>query len=83
MERRAVTLDDTIARILRELFGVGDGSLSEQTTPGEIPGWDSLANVNVMFALERELGVRLDDADFAPVRDIGELKARLRRHGAT
>lgn len=78
-----MTLDDTVARIVRELFGLGDGTLSDQTTPGEIPGWDSLANVNVMFALESELGVRLDDADFVPVRDIGELKARLRRHGVS
>jgi acyl carrier protein len=78
-----MTLDDTVARIVRELFGLGDGTLSDQTTPREIPGWDSLANVNVMFALESELGVRLDDADFAPVRDIGELKARLRRHGVS
>jgi acyl carrier protein len=78
-----MTLDDTVARIVRELFGLGHGTLSDQTTPGEIPGWDSLANVNVMFALESELGVRLDDADFTPVRDIGELKARLRRHGVS
>jgi acyl carrier protein len=78
-----VTLDDTIARVVWDLFGVAGDTLSDEATPGEIPGWDSLANVNVVYELERELGVRLDDADFAPVRDIGELKARLRRHGVS
>jgi len=77
-----VTLDDTIARVIREVFGLGDMPLTDDTTPGEIPGWDSLGNVNVMFALESELGLQLDDADFYPVRDLAELKDRLRRHGA-
>jgi acyl carrier protein len=77
-----VTLDDTIGRVIREVFGLGDEPLTDDTTPGEIPGWDSLGNVNVMYALESELGVQLDDADFYPVRNLGELKDRLRRHGA-
>jgi acyl carrier protein len=78
-----MTLDDTIARVVRDLFGVEGDALSDETTPDEVPGWDSLANVNVAYELERELGVRLDDADFTPVRNIGELKARLRRHGVS
>jgi acyl carrier protein len=77
-----MTLDDTVQRVVRELFGLGDEPLTDDTTPGEIPGWDSLANVNVMYALESELGLQLDDAAFSPVRDLAELKQRLRRHGA-
>lgn len=78
-----MTLDDTIGRVVRELFGLGDEPLTDDTTPGDVPGWDSLGNVNVMYALETELGVQLDDSDFTPVRDLGELKERLRRHGAS
>lgn len=78
-----MTIDDKVARIVSDVFALGHMTLTDATTPGEIPGWDSLGNINVMYALETEFGLQFDDADFSPVRDIGELKDRLRRHGLT
>jgi len=78
-----MTIDDRVERIVRDLFGLGDITLTDETTPGEVPGWDSLGNVNVMYALEQEFELQFDDADFSQVRNIGELKARLRHHSIT
>jgi acyl carrier protein len=78
-----VTIDDRVARTVRDLFGLGHITLTDETTPDEIPGWDSLGNINLMYALEMEFGLQFDDADYSPIRSIGELKERLRRHDVT
>lgn len=77
------TLDARVRRVIEDLFGAHDVELTDGTAPAEIPGWDSLGNVNVMFGLEQEFNVRFSDEDFAPVDTIGHLKERLRRHGVS
>ena len=76
-----MAIDEGVDAVIREVFGLGHFALTDETSPAEIPGWDSLGNVNVMFGLEKEFGLQFSDDDFAPATSIGELKERIRRHG--
>jgi acyl carrier protein len=51
--------------------------LSPETRPLDVAGWDSLANITIVYALEEEFGMRFDDADLGTARSIGELADRI------
>lgn len=56
------TLDtlDRLQTIFREVFDRQDLSLSEAMTPNDIEGWDSLAQVRLIFAIQEEFGLSFD-----------------------
>jgi acyl carrier protein len=70
-------LHDRVEEIVRTMFNDDRIELTDETTAADIPGWDSLANVNLMFAIEQEFDVRFDDDEFGGFANIGELKERL------
>ncbi|MDX2149521.1 MAG: acyl carrier protein [Bryobacteraceae bacterium] len=63
---------------LEELFQLilGDETirLTDNTQPQDLPGWDSVAYVNLMFSLEQTFGVTFRGNELATVRDIAGLK---------
>lgn len=73
--------DERIARRLRELLayhsGTPEASLSPESTPQNTGGWDSLANLNFMAAIEEEFGVTFEVDDVMKMRSLGELEAYL------
>jgi acyl carrier protein len=72
-------LHDRLVRVVRTLFNNDQIVLTDETVPADVPGWDSLANINLMFAIEQEFGVEFADEEFTGSRNVGELKAQLAR----
>lgn len=62
-----------IQAIVRDLLDNEDILLHQDTRPGEVEGWDSLANVNIIFSLEEALGIRLEDGVLVGYESVGEL----------
>jgi acyl carrier protein len=40
----------------------------------DIPAWDSVKHINLVFHIERTFGVRLTTAELANLRRVGDLK---------
>ena len=62
--------------IFRRVFAVPDLVLSGETRYADIPGWDSLSYVNVVFNVEQAFGLRFSDAELEELHDfqtVGEL----------
>jgi acyl carrier protein len=66
--------------VFRDIFADDDLTLTETTTAADIAGWDSLAHINLMFAIEQEFGIQFLNNTFAEFANIGELKAYLESH---
>lgn len=63
-------------RILRSLL-LDDGiDLDMGTRREEVPGWDSLAYVNFIVALEMELGVKFRVAEVESFENVGAVVRR-------
>jgi acyl carrier protein len=77
----STTIHARLERVVRTLFNDDEIVLSDETTAGDVPGWDSLANINLLFAIEQEFGVALDPEEFGGFANIGELKQRLEESG--
>lgn len=68
---------ERLTEVFRAVFGDDTIVVDDNTTAEDIPEWDSLANVNLMFAVEQEFSLRFRDDDFAGFANVGELRGFL------
>ncbi len=62
-----------IAEILCDVIGDDEITLTRASTAADVDGWDSLANVRFMLALERHFKVRFAAAEVARLNNVGDL----------
>ena len=72
---------EDLQQLFRDVFGNDRIELTEETTARDIPQWDSLGHVNLMFAIEERFGVRFRGNELAEFANVGELKRFLEEHG--
>lgn len=48
--------------------------LADDLTAAEVPGWDSLAHIGLMFSLEAEFGVTFSDNELSLLDNVGGLR---------
>jgi len=70
-------LHEQLEALFRDVFDDQQLMLRDETTACEIPRWDSLAHINLMFGIEQTFGVRFKGNELAEMKNIGELKAFL------
>jgi acyl carrier protein len=68
-----------VEQVVRDIIGDEDICLMADTATTDVEGWDSLANVSIIFSLEEALGVRLGDEVLAGFETVGELVAMVDR----
>ncbi|HED65210.1 MAG TPA: acyl carrier protein [Planctomycetes bacterium] len=62
----------TMQEILRDLFDDDELIVTRETTADDVGGWDSLAHINLIVALEDEFGVRFATAEISSLKDEGQ-----------
>ena len=60
-------------RIFCDVLDDDDLVLRQDTTAADVEGWDSMANVQLMLAVEREFGVHLSAGQMQALRNVGDL----------
>jgi UDP-3-O-[3-hydroxymyristoyl] glucosamine N-acyltransferase len=74
-------LDRRFDQYVRDFFKLDAGlPLNDGMTAGDVPGWDSLANVNFLMGLGQAFGAKFDIETIAAMRSIGDVRRELRRH---
>ncbi len=68
---------EQLEALFRDVFDDENLALSDETTARDIPKWDSLAHINLMFSIEQAFGVRFKGNELAEMKNIGELKQFL------
>jgi acyl carrier protein len=68
---------DELERLFRDVFGNEAIVLTNETTARDIPEWDSLGHVNLMFSIEEQFGVRFMGNELAEFANVGELERFL------
>lgn len=72
-------LDDRLREIIQDVLDDEHLELDEQTTAADVEGWDSLAHINIMVAVEGAYGVSFTSDQLGRFRDLGELQDFLRQ----
>jgi acyl carrier protein len=74
--------DAVISDVLRDVIGY-TGPIRDDMRNLDIPGWDSVAHISIVEALEQRFGVRLTTEEMIEMGSIQKIKAILGRHGVT
>jgi len=48
-------------------------TINADTTPNDIEGWDSLANINIIVSIESEFGVKFKMEEISSMKSIGDI----------
>ena len=59
--------------VFREVFEHPDLQISSEMTAQDVEGWDSLAHIKLILALQKEFKLKLKAADVVGIKNIGEL----------
>ena len=62
-----------IATCLEDVLDEDGIVLVEETTADDVEGWDSMAHVKLIIAMEAEFGIRFESHEFAAPENIGEM----------
>ena len=62
---------EALSGVFEEVLG-RPVSLGEETTGGDVEGWDSVTHVMLILASERRFGVRFESSEIANAANVGE-----------
>ena len=69
-----------LAAVFEEVFQ-HCGPLTRETSPEDVPRWDSLQHLALVSTIERTFGVSLSMDEMMEMRSVGAIEAVLQRHG--
>jgi acyl carrier protein len=72
----------SLYQIVRNVIGQKDIVLDENSNAENTAGWDSLKNIELIFAIESTYRVRFTVKEVARIRSIGDLRGLLVAKGA-
>jgi len=76
-----MNLQERLEGVFKEVFDDEHLVLADEMTAQDIPAWDSVAHINLMFSIEQAFGVHFSGNELAEFKNIGELKAFLMNNG--
>jgi acyl carrier protein len=73
-----MTVDERLEELICELLNRHDIVLTDESQPSDISGWDSLVQINLMFGIEQQFGLRMEGNRIFDFQNFGELKRYIR-----
>lgn len=64
---------DRLTGLVRDVLGRPGLVLNEDLTASEVEGWDSLAHVELIYAIEEEFGISFPADEMMDHEDVGAL----------
>ena len=66
-------MKEKLQEIFRDIFDDEELVITEEMTAADIEDWDSLAQINLIIALEKEFGVKFNLEEISKLKNIGEI----------
>jgi acyl carrier protein len=61
--------------ICRDVFADPQLCITRDTKAGDVRGWDSLAHIRLIVAVEKHFRIRMKNAEISRLRNVGDLEA--------
>jgi acyl carrier protein len=75
------SVDQRLQHVFQELFDDEDLVITDETSRTTLSGWDSLAQVKLMIALEEEFNATFSFDEVATLDSVGGIKQALAGKG--
>ena len=64
---------ERIAKLFEDILDGDSGSISKDTVPDDVPGWDSVGHMSLVSGLEEEFGVEFDVDDIMEMSTVARI----------
>ena len=64
---------EVLGEVFRQVFANSRLIISPDLTPNEIDGWDSMAHVKLIAAVELRFKIKFDGKELRKIRTVGDL----------
>lgn len=72
---------DRISQIVSSVLDIPLDQLNDDTSPDDVPSWDSMAHINMVMAFEQEFDISLMPEDQEEMLSIKLIRIILKDHG--
>ena len=62
-----MNMETTLKEVMATVLGIPVDSISEDTSMDTVESWDSIKHMNLVLAIEEELGISIPDEDAANI----------------
>lgn len=73
-----MNVEAKLEQVFREVLEDDELTLTDEMSAHDVEAWDSLAHINLMFAVEEEFGLEFSDEQFTSFQSVGELRRFIR-----
>ncbi len=70
-------MEDKIHRVVSDVMGVPIEEINSESSPDNIPAWESLSHINLVLALEAEFEIKLSPEDILEMLSVGLIQTIL------
>ncbi len=74
-----MAIDERLAGVFRQVFGDPEMVLHDEMNAHDVENWDSIAHIQLIFAVEEEYQIRLSTKDLEQMRNVGDLQTTVDR----
>ncbi len=71
---------NTIHKLIANILKLPEASVSNDTSMENTPEWDSLKHIEIIVAIEQELGIELTGDEIADMVSVKAIETILHRH---
>ena len=64
---------DRLADIMRDVFDDDGIQPTETMTAEDVEGWDSLSHIRLIVSIEKQFGIKFNNAEIEGLRNVGDL----------
>ena len=68
--------------LFRDVLDVPDLQLTRQSNAGNVEGWDSLAHVNLVMAVEKRYRIKMALGELQDLKNVGEMADLIQKKQA-
>jgi len=67
--------------ILSNVLNISEEKINDETSPDNVDMWDSFAGLMLVTELESQFSIKFSMDEVVAVRNVGDIKEALKRHG--
>lgn len=72
-------INEKLVRIFKDVFNNEELTLTDSTNSDDIEDWDSLANIELLTAMEKEFGIQFNIKDIQYLENVGGMIALIKK----
>ena len=71
---------EKISLIVSDVLEIDQIKLTEDMSAADVPGWDSLAHVQIIYACETNIGARFTLEEISSLNTVGDLASIIKKY---